>query len=298
VINKRRTSNPISIKNPNVSLMYSTHEADLDVPNLPPAARHGHIVPALKSLSLISIGQLCDTACNVTFDSSVVQVLHNDAVILMAGTRKPETKLWHLELTPPPAPPIRLHQANGAIGSATPAELVAFAHATLFSLALSTLHTALAQGFISNFPGLTARTLRKFPPRSIAMVKGHLDQSRKNQQSTKVSSKPTSPTNHIPDSHTDDCFPQSERPNERTHFCYTTIMEPTGQIYTDQTGKFVVPSSSGNNYLMILYDYDSNAILAEPMHTHTGQSILTAFETLQTRLTTAGLTPKLHRLDK
>jgi hypothetical protein len=74
-------------------------------------------------------------------------------------------------------------------------------------------------------------------------------------------------------------------------------MEPTGKIYTDWTGRFVVPSSNGNNYLMIPYDYDSNAILAEPMCTHTGKSILTAFENLQARLTTAGLTPKLHRLD-
>jgi hypothetical protein len=74
-------------------------------------------------------------------------------------------------------------------------------------------------------------------------------------------------------------------------------MAPTGQIYTDQTGRFPVPSSNGNNYLMILYDYDSNSILAEPMRTRTGKSILLAFEKLQTRLTTAGLTPQLHHLD-
>jgi hypothetical protein len=200
-------------------------------------------------------------------------------------------------LTPLPtlASPIRLHPANGAIGSATPAKIVAFAHAALFSPALSTLHVALTQGSISNFSGLTARTLR--PPRSIPIVKGHLVQSRKNQRSINVSAKPTASTNIILDPTEEDCFPQSEIPNERTHFCYTTIMEPTGQIYTDQTGKFVMPSSNGDNYLMILYDYDSNAILAEPMRTCTGKSILTAFATMQARLTTASLTPKLHRLD-
>jgi hypothetical protein len=42
-------------------------------------------------------------------------------------------------------------------------------------------------------------------------------------------------------------------------------MEPTGQIYTDQTGRFVTPSSTGHNYLLVLYDFDSNAILAEPI---------------------------------
>jgi hypothetical protein len=61
--------------------------------------------------------------------------------------------------------------------SATPAELVAFAHAALFSPALSTLAIALKKGFVHNFPGLTEKTLAKHPPRSFAMVKGHMDQS-------------------------------------------------------------------------------------------------------------------------
>jgi hypothetical protein len=79
-----------------------------------------------------------------------------------------------------------MHQANGAIGSDMPAELVTFAHATLFSPALSTLQKALDKGYISNFPGLTTSSLRKYPPRSIPMVKGHLKQTRQNQRSTKA----------------------------------------------------------------------------------------------------------------
>ena len=66
-------------------------------------------------------------------------------------------------------------------------------------------------------------------------------------------------------------------------------METTGQIYTDQTGQFVIPSSEGNNYLLILYDYDSNAILAEPMRTRTGKSILQAYKTIHAILCKAGL---------
>jgi hypothetical protein len=64
--------------------------------------------------------------------------------------------------------------ALSAIGSATPAELVAFAHAALFSPSLSTLTLALQKGYVTNFPGLTAKTLSKYPPQSFAMVKGHL----------------------------------------------------------------------------------------------------------------------------
>jgi hypothetical protein len=83
--------------------MQSTHEADLDIPNLPGAARHVHLVPALKSMSLISIGQLCNAGCNVTFDATIIQVHYNDQPIL-TGTRWPDTKLWHLDLAQSPSP--------------------------------------------------------------------------------------------------------------------------------------------------------------------------------------------------
>jgi hypothetical protein len=74
-------------------------------------------------------------------------------------------------------------------------------------------------------------------------------------------------------------------------------MEPTGQIYTDQTGRFVAPSSNGNQYLMVLYDFDSNHIFAQPFKTRSAANILAAFKILHHRLCRAGCRPKLHRLD-
>jgi hypothetical protein len=52
--------------------MYSTHEAELDLPSLPLAARHVHIVPTLSTHSLLLIGQLCDAGCEVTFDATTI----------------------------------------------------------------------------------------------------------------------------------------------------------------------------------------------------------------------------------
>jgi hypothetical protein len=95
------------------------------------------------------------------------------------------------------------HASMTAIGSAMPAQLVAFAHATMFSPALSTLGLALNKGYLTNFPGLTAKTLRKYPPQSFPMVKGHLDQTRKNQAKTKQ--KPESANTN--DDGDDDVFP-------------------------------------------------------------------------------------------
>jgi hypothetical protein len=122
--------------------------------------------------------------------------------VVLTSQRTATTKVWHLQLPPP------VDTANGAVGSATPAKVVAFAHATLFSPALSTLESALQKGFLTNFPGLTTQALRKHPPQSYAMVKGHLAHTRKNQQSTKakpvdfdtaqkIASLPTAPSNAV-----------------------------------------------------------------------------------------------------
>jgi hypothetical protein len=81
------------------------------------------------------------------------------------------------------------------------------------------------------------------------------------------------------------------------HLCYAAIIKPTGQIYTDQTGKFVAPSSTGNNYLLVLYNYDSNAILAEPLKNRTAASILIAYKAVHSTLCAAGLRPQLQCLD-
>ncbi len=50
-------------------------------------------------------------------------------------------------------------QAHRALGLPTSAELVAFAHATLFSPMLQTLEQALNKGFLTNFPGLDVMSL-------------------------------------------------------------------------------------------------------------------------------------------
>jgi hypothetical protein len=65
----------------------------------------------------------------------------------------------------------------------------------------------------------------------------------------------------------------------------------------DRTGQFVTPSSNGNNYLLILYDFDSNCILTEPFKTRTAKFILTGYQALHTRLCLAGLRPQLQCLD-
>jgi hypothetical protein len=75
-------------------------------------------------------------------------------------------------------------------------------------------------------------------------------------------------------------------------------METTGQIHSNQTGPFVIPSSTSSNYLLIVYNYNStNAITAEPMRTRTSASIVKAYQVVHARLCKAGFRPKLKCLD-
>jgi hypothetical protein len=151
-----------------------------------------------------------------------------------------------------------------------------------------------------------AQSLRKHPPGSHAMAKGHMDQTRKNQRSTKTKPqrKPVAPNNPLLDPTPEPAFDLANHSlgsiDGRTYHIYCSFLEPTGQIYTDQTGRFVTPSSNGNNFMMVCYDYDSNFIFAQPFQNRTAKCILDAYKVIHTRLCRAGLRPKKEhvRLNK
>ena len=127
---------------------------------------------------MVSIGTLCDHNCIAHFSKNEVIITHNDR-ILLRGKRDSTTRgLWELEL---PLKQLAMHAVNA---SAKPEDLIAFAHGALWSPTLSTLQTALQKGFLPDIPGLTVKLLQKYPPRSKATIKGHLDNVRKNIKST------------------------------------------------------------------------------------------------------------------
>ena len=112
------------------------------------------------------------------------------------------------------------------------------------------MEKALKQNYIRGFPGLTLKTLRRHPPKSIATTKGHLDQTPARNCSNPLRN--LVELDNIPDVELhDDMFPSHE---ERTHHCFATVMEPAGQIFTDLTGRMLIPSSAGNQYIFVLYD--------------------------------------------
>jgi hypothetical protein len=153
-----------------------------------------------------------------------------------------------------------------------PAALVQFAHAALFSPTITTLEKAIKNNFLVGFPGLNQQSIKDHPPHSIPTIKGHLDQNRKNKQSTKGIATPLPLLPDYPEYEADnqevaimaDNTPNQEEP---TNYVFATFLptERSGKIFTDQTGKFPIVSSAGNTQIFVLYDYDSNSIHAQPM---------------------------------
>jgi hypothetical protein len=81
-----------------------------------------------------------------------------------------------------------------------------------------------------------------------------------------------------------------------TQFVYAATID-AGQIYTDQTGIFPLVSSKGDKYIMILYDYDSYAILTQPIKYRTTPEVLRAFQAMEQELVARCLKTKLMKLD-
>jgi hypothetical protein len=210
---------------------------------LPEEALRAHIFPKLTSGALLSVSQLCDHGCSVSFDSDQVTVTSDERIIL-TGPGNRTNGLWTVHLAPaeqtlpkpwilPPqnctyatqlttfTAPTELHQvANNAFATQTKKELVTFLHASCFSPVPSTLPAAIDAGNFSSWPGFTAALVKKHLLKSTATIKGHLQQQRKNAWSTKK--KATIPPTTSP--------PKQEA---RTNFVYAQPIEYTGQIYTD-----------------------------------------------------------------
>ena len=250
----------------------STGTTSIDWPDLPPAARTAHILPQLDPHSLVSIGVLCDHDCIATFDKKSVQIHRHNKQILH-GIRLPNG-LWSLPLYSPQ------EQANALFPEQTQRDLIQWLHAAAFSPSISTFLEAVERKFFVTWPNLTPKVIRRYLKPSVATVKGHLNQQRQRHRKPLHITPTPIPT--------------------RTHTIYAATLDPTqptGNSFSDLTGRFPIQSNRGANYIFVLYDYDSNAILVRPLRNRSAHEIHRVFTSVHTYLVTRGLRPRLHTLD-
>ena len=196
------TKDPITVTIPDGTKLTSTHTRELDVPNLPKAARTGHILPGMSAYSLVSVVTLCNAGCRVIFDMIGVTVTHRGRLV-MEGRKCTRTGLWMVPIsrtatekggrTPTITPinnstpneqhgnatwyqdTVHSHFAGNIIQTSSKAELAAYHHQSLGSPPMSTLLLVLKNhpNLFFTFPGLTYELINKHLPPSSATAKGH-----------------------------------------------------------------------------------------------------------------------------
>ena len=101
---------------------------------------------------------------------------------------------------------------------------------------------------------LTEELVTKHPKDYVETTNGNQIDSRKNTQSTCLGA----PTKEFHEMTTE------PKPIKENNF-YTKVIQKNGKLFRNQTGSFLVTSSRGYKFimLMIMYDHDTNIILAE-----------------------------------
>jgi hypothetical protein len=130
------------------------------------------------------------------------------------------------------------------------------------------------------------------------MHMGHLDQQRSNVRSTQPHPNPSRielTSEDILDQQQDAAQPIIDPPSQKSHYIYVHCQESTGQLYTDPTGRFQEPSTSGNTTVLIAYEYDTDYVHAEPIRSKSGPQILAEYKRVHKMLTARGLKKKITK---
>jgi hypothetical protein len=247
--------------------MDSSHTAALDIPELSGSASVVHVFPAMANNSLLSVGQLCNEGCYVTFRLEGVTIFNPSGRAILKGVRDLGTGLWCINLRKnEPESPIA--SANNVYELLNTGALVNYLHKALFSPKKSALLRAVRNGNLITWPGLTEEAIHKHLKMTPVAAMGYMNQNRQNIRSISKIVEVTSVLEDVSVTPVDT--------DEKTNLVYAVVIDQ-GQLYTDLTGIFPVRSSKGNWYVMIVFSYDCNYIKQVAMKSRSASEWVRAF---------------------
>ena len=130
---------------------------------------------------------------------------------------------------------------------------------------------------------MTVDNARRHLPKSIRTSMRHLGRVRKNVRSTKET-EPTVDELINEEEKDPEIIQQGKQPLNLEHQVGIHVVdfeELKGVIATYQTGRFPITYRLGNSYIMVLYDFDSNAILATGIKYRTKEHLIEVFKEAQ-----------------
>ena len=146
---------------------------------------------------------------------------------------------------------------------------------------------AIKAGKFTSWPGLTYQNASKYCPISKETIKGPMVQTRQHVRSTRPTLKLGKPPKAIPPED------EPEGRKNKIHIKTTHI----NKLYTDYTGRFPVISRKVNQYIMVAYHCDSNAVLVVPFKTRKDKDRMAAYNTIMQRLKDRDMIVNLKILD-
>ena len=228
--------------------------------------------------TLLSLSALTNRGCTVELTNVDITVRYQDKVILH-GSKQPTARLWTIDICPADIVPNKdLWQldekaANKNTGSAhlavhldTDAEFVAFIHATFGSPTTSSFLKAINNGNLSEVPRLTANMTTRNLPNAVATAKGHLNQTRQGQRSTKASIVPNQvkaatgnvrsstlakDTSHLIEDNDSDNDDADDDNVADSLYVKVVDVSDTETIHSDITGRMAYVSWKGNKYVLV-----------------------------------------------
>jgi hypothetical protein len=170
--NSTNKHNEIEVVCANNETMVSVATTELDIPELSSKAKTAYCFNEMKQ-PLLSIPLLADDGCKIMLTADNIIVTKNNKTILK-GIRDKLSTLWMIPIKHRqkalllaqdlPAVPV-VHAANSAYHQPTIAKLMAFHNATIGSLPVKTLCNAIDNDWLTSFPGLTSKAIKKHLPK-------------------------------------------------------------------------------------------------------------------------------------
>ena len=199
--------------------------------------------------------------------------------LLLQGKRNKMDSLWDVPLTPT----IKNHEhyINSIVYTneehtinvmvhkkKSKLELAQYLHACAGSPVISTFQKVISNGNFITWPGIEKDNFKSLLKTTLATAKCYLDKERKNLQSTKQ-----------PTEINIDNFPDKDKKAYERISCIIQFSEKETS-YIDLKGKFPHKSPRGNQYLLLLHDFDENTILMEPFQSRIVSAIVKAWTKL------------------
>ena len=255
-----------------------------------------------------------NAACGATTSSLAVPLRTGTKTYTMGGTE-------NYELTNPP--PNEFVFFTHTVQ--TKANSIKFAHQLMSSPTILTLLKGIRRGYLAGCPNLSANGVTRYLNPSPATAKGHMKRPHQGIRSTTAKQPnpipaPSVDNNISPASIADDedwmdnISEPSIQAGQFNHgpavlvedddssigniFCFAAFADKqTGVMYNDLTGAFPYMSLEGNVCYLIVYHYESNAILALPISGFNDNTVFAAYKTQFEFLESKGFKIRLNVMD-